>query len=301
MIRSVGRAPGPGVTNMSRLIILVVLLFVASCAKNNPSEPTPGGGGEAQIHYTAIGASDAIGVGASLVCVPFVECPDGTGYVPVVGRRFQAAGRPVTIVNLGIPGAVLGPELETLGNELGRSISGNFLEREAPFVPRDSTLITVFAGGNDANTIAAALLAGRAGGDLEGYAQARISTFGNDLRALVDMARGRAPEARVIVLNLPNLAGLPYASGRSVTERQWLQRIAVGLSAEINALAGSNVTVLDLMCDSLFYDSVMYASDGFHPNNFGHARIADLIFQAANSAASSTPTPRTSCSAMTLF
>ena len=281
---------------MSRFLILALVLAATACSKQNPNEPSPGG--NTAVRYTAIGASDAVGVGSTNVCVPFVECPDGTGYVPVVGRRLQAAGRQVTLVNLGIPGAVLGPEIEALGNSLGRSIPANFLDREAPFVPRDSTLVTIFAGGNDANTIAAALHAGYAGGDLEGYAQARIDTFGRDLRALVDAVRARAPEARIIALNLPNMSGLPYARGLNFTERQWLQRVAVGLSGQINALTGQNVTVIDLMCDNAFYDATMYSGDGFHPNNFGYARMADRIFSVVNGGA---PTlPQTVCSPMFL-
>jgi lysophospholipase L1-like esterase len=275
------------------LVVLVAGCVAAACAKN-PNEPST-----ADVRYTAVGASDAIGVGSTVVCVPFTSCPDGMGYVPVIGRRFQATGRPVTIVNLGIPGAVLGPEIEQIGNALGRGIPGNFLEREAPFVPSNSTLVTMFAGGNDANTIAAALAAGFGGSDLEAYVRDRVANFGRDYRALVDTIRGRAAGAQLIALNLPNLAGLPYASGRTLEERRWLQRISVGLSAEVNALTGSDVMVIDLMCDGSFYDAFIYSNDGFHPNNIGHARIADLLFNAANS--SSHPAPLADCGAMRLF
>jgi lysophospholipase L1-like esterase len=277
---------------MSRHFLVVaavaaLLVSAPGCTAESPNQPS--GSNATSVRYTAIGASDAVGVGSSIVCVPFVECPDGTGYVPVIGRRLQAAGRAVTLVNLGIPGAVLGPELEALGNSLGREIPGNFLDREAPFVPRDSTLVTIFAGGNDANTIAAALAAGHGGGDPDAYVRDRVATFGRDLRALVDVVRGRAPDARIVALNLPNMAGLPYARNRTLAERQALQRIAVGLSAEINALVPANVTVIDLMCDNAFYDAVLYSSDGFHPNNFGHARLADKIFAVVTGGTAATP------------
>jgi lysophospholipase L1-like esterase len=278
---------------MSRIFAVLFAVVAATSCGQSPNEPENPANA---VHYTAIGASDAVGVGSSIVCVPFVECPDGTGYVPVVGRRLQASGKQVTLVNLGIPGAVLGPEVEALGNALGRGIPANFLDREAPFVPRESTLVTIFAGGNDANTIAAALQAGLGGGDPEGYAQARIASFGADLRTLLNIVRDRAPQARVIALNLPNLSGLPYARGRPLGERQWLQRVSVGLSAEINALTSSGVTVIDLMCDTAFYDDAMYSGDGFHPNNLGYARMADRVFALANGG--TTAPPRPACSGM---
>ena len=83
----------------------------------------------------------------------FSPCPTGTGYVQILARQLETGGKTVTLRNLGIPGAVLGLETQTLGAAIGLDIYGNFLEREVPFVLRDSTVVTVFAGANDVNTI----------------------------------------------------------------------------------------------------------------------------------------------------
>ena len=113
--------------------------------------------------------------------------------------------------------------------------------------------MTIFAGGNDANAIGSAVRAGNGGADPRAYIDTQVRNFGRDLATLVNGIRERAPQARIVLLNLPNLAGLPYVSTYPVAERSVLQRIAVGFSAQANALAASNVLVIDLMCDDRSY------------------------------------------------
>ena len=93
--------------------------------------------------------------------------------------------------------------------------------------------------------------------------------------------------------------GLPYAAGNSLNEKRWLQQISVGFSAQVNALRSQGALVIDLMCDGAFYQPGMYSGDGFHPNDAGYARLADLVYGAA-STGSATP-PRSSCPQMSLF
>lgn len=279
-----------------KLAILAALLVVSGCeAVNSPSDPPDSN----IVLYTAIGASDTSGFGSSVPCLPLTSCPDGTGYVQTIERRLRASGKNVTLLNLGIPGAVLAPEVQVIGNQLGRGIVGNFIEREIPFVQRNATLVSVFAGGNDVNTIGAAIAAGYGGVNPAGYVQTQTDNFGRDLRTLIAGIRDRAPEARIVFLNLPNMAGLPYAAGNTLNEKRWLQTIAVGFSAQINTLGSQGALVIDLMCDAAFYQGGMYSGDGFHPNDAGYARLADLIVAAANSGAV-TP-PRASCPQMTIF
>jgi lysophospholipase L1-like esterase len=278
-------------------LILLLLTFTACAQNQSPTQPTPVP--TTGVDYSAIGASDAIGYGGSVPCFPFTACPDGTGYVPVLVRRLQAAGKTVTLLNLGIPGSVLSAEIEALGNSLGRHIPSNFINDEAPFVLRTSTLVTVFAGGNDANTIGAAVKAGLGGDDPTSYVQVLTQDFGRDLVALVGAIRSRAPTARIVILNLPNLAALPYAAGDSPADQRELQLIAVGLSAQVNALTKQGALVIDLMCDSRFYQASIFSSDGFHPNDTGYAYLADLVYAAATTGFAATP--QSSCSEMTLF
>ncbi len=266
---------------------------------STPTAPTAPGapGASAPVAYTPIGASDAAGVGASVPCLPLASsCRDSTGYVGVVQRRLSES-RPVSLVNLALPGGVLSPDIEALGDELGRNIPGNFLVNLAPFVPPSTTLVTIFAGGNDTNTIASAIGAGRGGSDPAGYLTQQVTGFARDYGRTVDVVRSRAPGALIVVMNAPNFAALPYMAGRSLAERRIVQEVAVRLTREaINPLS-SRVPVVDLMCDARSYQPGIYSADGFHPNDAGHAYLAEVLLQAITSGTS--VTPPASCGFMT--
>ncbi len=244
------------------------------------------------MSYTAIGASDGIGFGSSSVCLPFVDCPDGRGYVQILRRDLVATGRTVAHRNLSLPGAVLSRAVEDLARDIGRPISdlaGNFIERQSQFVPTDTTHLTIFAGGNDANVIAQAARAGRGGSDVNAYVDAQVRQWGTDLADLIGRVRSRAPNARIVVLNLINLAGAPYLAGNPTSEKSLMQRVSVGLSDRANALTAQGVLVVDLMCDARLYQSSNYASDGFHPGDGGYQIFAQLTLPALRDGTNTPP------------
>lgn len=295
---------------MSLRILMAVLVAClgAGCSSSAdspgsptaPSSPTPPTG---PIVYTAIGASDGIGFGSSAACFPFTECPEGRGYVQILRRELINTGRTVTHWNRSVPGSFLSRVVQDLARENGRSsseieLAGNFIERQAPFVPTDTTHITMFAGGNDTNVIAEAA-ARRAGGDVNGFIDAQIRQWGIDLIELITRIRARAPNARIVALNLPNLAGAPYVSSRPVSDKSVIQRVAVGLSDRVNALTAQGVLVVDLMCDARLYQPSNYAADGFHPGDGGYRIFAELALPALRDGVS-TP-PNTTCAQRRLF
>jgi lysophospholipase L1-like esterase len=289
---------------MIRIVGLLLLLTVSACSSSSdgPDSPTGPSPGNGPISYTAIGASDGIGFGSSSPCVPFTECPDGLGYVQILRRDLVATGRTVTHRNLSLPGGVLSRAIEDLAREIGRPISdlaGNFIERQAPFVPTDTTHVTIFAGGNDANVIAQAARAGRGGSDVNGFVDAQVRQWGTDLADLVSRIRSRAPNARIVALNLPNLAGSPYVGGNSTAEKSLMQRVAVGLSDRVNALTAQNVLVVDLLCDARLYQASNYSSDGFHPGDGGYRVFAELTLPALRDGANNQP--NSNCSQRRLF
>jgi lysophospholipase L1-like esterase len=272
--------------------VVCLVLAGVGCSKKSPTSPS------SAVVYTAIGASDANGIGSSVECVPFTECPNGMGYVFVATRQLQSQGFTVTLNNLGIPTAVISPEFQSLGTQHNRFIAANFIEREAPFTSQDSTLVTIFAGGNEVNTVTSALGNGAGGSNPVAYIDAQVRLFGTNFATLLGIVRGRAPSAKIVVLNLPNLAGLPYLTRTSLPQRQAAQRLSVGMTTTvINPLASQNVTVIDLMCDARFYQPSSYSSDGFHPNDAGYAFMAGEVVRAATGPY---PAPQASCSQMTL-
>jgi lysophospholipase L1-like esterase len=284
--------------------VLALLAGLAACSSssdddgggsNNPNGPS---GGSNAVFYSAISASDGTGFGGSIVCLPFADCPDGTGYVQRVVRELRNGGRTVTVLNLSVPGSVVGPEIEELARQLGRGTIGNFRERQLPFVSRESTLVTIFGGANDVNVVGNAIERGMGGGNPVGWGTAFAAGFGRDIAAIVDGVRARAPNAKIVLLNPPNGAGLPYVADRPRDQLRILQAISVRFSAEANVQASRGVLVLDLMCDPRSYQPQNYSSDGFHPSDSGYAFMAEAVLNAVN--ASSLPPPRSDCPQMHL-
>ncbi len=296
----------PPIARTRRALVTLAVLGLTACSSHQSSD----GGGpgtapspippQAAVWYTAIGASDAAGVGSSAPCLPFTDCPNGMGYVPVLARALRTDGHDVTLTNMGIPGAVLGPTTEQIGNAAGLGIPANFLEQEAPFVPKTTTLVTIFAGGNDANTIGTAIDRGAASTTTpEAYIDQQIQQFVADYAALLAQVRTRAGNPHIVVLNLPNFAGLPFMAGRTVEQKRWIERLSVGFSTRgANVLSGKGVVVVDLLCDSRAYDPSIYSSDGFHPNDAGYAYLAAQAHDAV--VAGSWPAPAGNCPQMRL-
>lgn len=289
-------APAPGQRPVrpgrTPLCLLAVAALLAPACSDQGSPTGPSG---QRVVYGALGASDALGVGGSVVCVPFdPECPNGSSYAYVVKRRLESEGLEVEMAPRGWPGAVLSDTFKTLAHEIGRTdVTHTFIAQLAPFIPETTTHVSIFAGANDANVIAQAVRAGRGGSDIRAFVDQQVERFGADLRELIRVVRGKAPQARIVAMNLPNLAGAPYVAGLSATERGIVQRIAVGLTDRINALAADNVIVVDLMCDTRMYAPANYSSDGFHPSDSGYAAMADLLYPALRSGAA--PAPSGSC------
>lgn len=299
------------VSSSSAIILAAVAFTLAAsaCSKDSssPASPSAPSGNGTEVKYAAVGASDANGVGSSAPCLPYVDCPGGMGYVPVIERRLEALNNVVTTTNLGIPGAFIGPDFGALADQYGigfptipgYDLKGNLIDSEVLFVPRDSTLVTVFAGGNDVRTVAHALNAGAGGSDPQAFLNQQIANFRNDYNLVLSTIKSRAPSARIVVANLPNFAGLPYTKNYSSSQKLWVQKISVGFSTQvINGLTSQGVMVVDLLCDGAFSSSSMFSSDGFHPNDTGYAAMADRFVAAITS--TSYPSPSSSCSQMTL-
>jgi lysophospholipase L1-like esterase len=282
-------------------IACTLLATVTACDKlglgSSPTAPGPPAAGST-INYSAVGASDVTGVGSSVLC-PLSDCPDGTGYVQSTIRQLRAQGFTVAVRNLGIPTAVIGPDFEALGQLYNHTIVGNFIVQEMPFVQPNATLVTIFAGVNEINTITAALGGGAGASDPNGYIDTQVKAFATDYTALMSGIRDRAGTPRFVLLNVPNAAGLPCLAGASLAQRQAAQRAAVGMTrTAVNALVSSSVSVIDLMCDARSYVASNYSSDGLHPNDAGYAFIASELIKAVTSG--SYPAPQNSCAAMTI-
>jgi len=265
----------------------------------DPTAPTPVTAAT-PIRYTAVGASDVVGVGSSAPCLNlFGDCPDSKGYVFVAAKSLRANGFTVTVTNRGIPTATISGTFQQLGARYGHEVVGNLLDGELPFVPRDSTLVTVFAGANDVNVIMAALGGGAGGSNQTAFIDQQVQNFSTDFATLIDGLRDRTGTlGRIVALNLPNLARLPYRASAPRQERDAAQRASVGITLAINAMTARSVRVVDLMCMAALYSPGSLSSDGFHPSDAGYALIAAEVVRAVT--ASSFPAPSASCAQMSM-
>ena len=289
---------------IARISLVCALLFAAgACDKlsggdSSPTEPSGPPAAGSTINYSVVGASDAIGYGSSKPCVLYDDC-DGTGYVWVAARSLRSQGFTVNVQQLGIPGAVISRTFEDMAIQYGRNdVLANFIQQEVPFVKKEASLVTVFTGANDVNVVTSALGKGAGGSDPTGFIDQSVAGFTSDFATLIAGIRSRSKAARIVVMNLPNLAGLPYLATASLAQKQAAQRASVRITtAVINPTP--DVTVIDLMCDPRLYQSANLSSDGFHPNDAGYSLLGAEIVKAATS--SSYPAPKASCAQMVLF
>ncbi len=242
--------------------------------------------------YTALGASDAVGVNASISCdgpanaagtwpqrSDPLHCPNGTGYVPRLARSLPP---PVVLTNLGRSGAVISPAIQALGS----TIPANVLQEQVPRLPPDTTLVTLWVGGNDTNAITlAALRLALQGEDPLPFIDRQIAQFARDYQTLLQSIRARAPQARIVVANLPNFALIPLGQQQPPRVRQLLATVSLRLSQEvINPLSQQGIPVVDLLCDPRSYSRDSFfpgpLADGFHPNDQGYADLAEAFLQA---------------------
>jgi lysophospholipase L1-like esterase len=278
---------------------LTAAVSIVACSRDSTTGPTPLPEPNSTINYTSIGASDTMGIGSSVECLPLIACPNGKGYVQEATRQLQSRGFTVALSNLGFPSAVISRHFQDLPRQFGRVVPlFNILEQEAPFVPANSTLVTIFTGPNDVNTVTSSMGAGAGASDQIGFINAQIAQFGSDFSTLLQMIRERAPGVRIVAMNLPNMAGIPMLANASLQQRQAAQRLSVGFTQTvINPSTTSGVLVIDLMCDSRSYQASTYSSDGFHPSDVGYAWMAAEVVAAATTNYRS---PSASCPSMSL-
>ena len=78
-----------------RIVGLAVALSLSTACSTagsggNPTQPTPLPGPGGTLTYSAVGASDVLGVGSSKPCFLFEDC-NGNGYVWVAARQLRAS------------------------------------------------------------------------------------------------------------------------------------------------------------------------------------------------------------------
>jgi acyl-CoA thioesterase I len=164
------------------------------------------------------------------------------GYVYQIERGLKDNGRSVSLLNLGIPGAQA-DEIEDI---------------EVPVaLESDPDIVTIFTGGNDV-----------VGG-------VSPETFQGDVRAILTELKAKTA-AQIFIATLPDLTKLPrfqsrpdqdVTAGRVNVFNNIIREEAQAAGAVVVELASQVVENFDV------------SSDGFHPSNNGHRRIAEAFLE----------------------
>lgn len=257
-----GRVVSAGGGLVAAALCLAVALVGGRDASAAAAPPAP--------VYLALGDSIAFGVGAS--------DPAQGGYVALVyaalrdSQRFRGMG--LELVNLSVPGAT-SADLVAPGGQMEEALTE--IERRAGGVQ----VITIDIGGNDLLTLANRNSPCLSSTDTEECRRAVRRVLGDlqaNLTQLLRSLRQAAPEAVIVVVDLYN----PYSG--TGDPREGIAELGVG---QINGVIGAAAddAALNVRLASVFQlftgrGPIWIAPDGIHPNDSGHAVIAEAVLAA---------------------
>jgi len=208
------------------VVVLVLSLGLTSGCGESPTAPG------STVVYVALGASDAVGIGAQ---------PLSEGYVNVIFRQVEGKSSRAKLENFGIAGALID---EIVALELPRAIDAR---------PR---IVTLWTGSNDV---------------IRG---ATVDAFAASLDGLLSDLQSRT-SATVFVADLADLTKAPMF--RNAPDPDVTADRVAAFNARIESVAAARGAVL-VRLSAMPIDDSIFAGDGFHPNNAGHRRIADLFW-----------------------
>lgn len=238
------------------LALALALAILAGCGISSvasvPPRVTASSTPIPPVIYVAIGASDAVGVGATN--------PNTQGYVPLLIARLPAHSQ---ALNLGISGNTIHP---TLTNELPVAIAAH------------PTLITVWMVGNDFRNCTPL---NQYSADLETL----LAQLQTQTHARVFVAN--LPDMSLLPSFQNDAAQVPCFQGQAADQ---IRAQVVQWNAVIAAAVTRHGDVLvDLFHSDLAQHPELIYSDGFHPSTAGYKVLADL-FWAQIQAHSGVPT-----------
>ena len=239
-----------------------------------PASAAPSAGAQEAPAYLALGDSLAFGVGAS--------DPSTMGYVARAYESLRTSDRyrggGLDSINLSVPGAtssdllVPGGQLDMALEEIGER------RRDASPTANEVEIVSVDIGGNDLLTLVAPDSPCLESSSVEPCRAAFgevLSAIQTNLTEALHRLREAAPEAVIVVVDLYN----PYSGTGDL--REPIAEIGVG---QANGVIGA-VTAdpeLRVKAASIFQlfsgrGGQWIAPDGIHPNDDGHAVIAEVV------------------------
>jgi acyl-CoA thioesterase-1 len=225
------------------VLAVLAVLVAGACDVSRPEVlPPPEDTGPAPL-YVAVGASETTGVGS--------DQPLRDGWTRILHRTALPPGS--IHVNMGIPGATVA---QAMAEEVPDTVQAR------------PNLVTVWLNVNDLT---------------RGVTPAE---YERQLEALVRALRGGG-RVRVLVANTPPLDQLPaYRAGRILTGLPSPEAVEALVAAYNAAIARvverQGALLVDLHAAGMAHraagtEGSYISPDGFHPNNAGHAKVAEVF------------------------
>lgn len=254
---SIRRSAPRRVAHLACALPLLTLLALAACGGANggastagqPSATTPAtttspATSMPGVRYVALGASDAVGVGAS--------DPNRTAYVPIIISRLPKGS---AALNLGISGETAH---QALTDELPAAVAAK------------PTLITVWLVGNDFKNCV----------PLQQYG-ADLNTLLTELQqqTTAHVFVANAPDFSALPAVQAQAASGSFcgAPGSQASIRSLAQQWNTVINASV---AAHHDTLVDLFNSDLASHPGYVSGDGFHPSDQGYLALANLFWSA---------------------
>lgn len=233
-----------------------------------PATPPPAG------LYVAMGDSITEGVGITKNCRAFPThpvdiaafCPEGQSYAILTALALRKAGMAGHFMNLGIGGA-----------HVERVIAD-----ELPYLPAETTLVTLYIGTNDSRTVKSPQ-----------HTIAEVTAqYEQHYDQLLAMIHERAPKARIALINFPNEKYLASTYNFPADVLPRFDATSQLLAKFIDAHY-PKYPVVDTICNPSSYDVALLYKGGVHPNEAGAAILADAVVKVL--LAKTPPAPPAKC------
>ena len=201
----------------------------------------------------------SLAIGPKLVCVGDSITEGGVATKP----EYSYVGRLRTMA------AEAHVNLEIINDGLSGWTTGNFADNAAKLVeklPADATTITIMLGTNDSRSTHDA-------------AQVAADAVKN-LEKVMDIYHAKAPNARFVLITPPALYPskyTPYLRSAHYDESSVVKVAAI--DAAYKKLAEQrHLQFIDIS----FLPGIEYSPDGVHPDDFGHAKVAQKLWRELN-------------------
>ncbi len=228
---------------MLPLLLSLLLFFAAGCAQFSAAQ-------SGQANGTAAGANGGakivyVAIGASDTFGIGTNDPYNNNW-PTDLLNLLGANH-IHLINTGIPDVLIH---DALSLELPIAVDAH------------PSLVTIWLGVND---IAASV---------------PVSSYAADLNTLLSRLRTSAPNARIVIANIPDLTLLPYFN--SYNPQKLGQTIQTYNKAIASASQRYHVILVDLTQQNynLKAHPEYISEDGLHPNDIGYLQLAKLFYAA---------------------